>query len=622
MGLWIVAPKRVKHLARRLSPEGQEWCYFGTNLSCRCEVARILHFAKPVSIAEELDRVAHDTKQPFLDWIAEIGDRQRNKANWWASRLASKSPLQTDFFPFLCYHRLFKSWVADSLRGRARIVVVEDAWLRCLLKRESASDPRVKCIDSPFDMVADGLYWFARVPLAIAYFSLLYSVRKLIAAFVSRGLRKVKEEDRTRTQEILLFMWIQKSSFASAETLNDSCTGRLAELLGKNGETVKRLTFLTVPIQLLWRLRSFAPTLVLLLQYVTFSDIYRSAFSLFRINELRALAKFGGDDYLLLFYREMLREWGATWCATYRLSYLAFRRLATSYGPRLKGLIYPFENQPWEKMLCMAFRNHAPWTRLIGYQHASVPTLLLPYFLGRKEAAYLPLPHVIVGNGKAMLNRLKEGGFPSEILVDGGALRFEYIFQKHRSERSPARLRKSAYRVVVAFPITQVHAAPLLWDLLDLFPTPFVDDQDECQVKLVLKFHPHLPLENIARGAMSLPEWFCVSAQPMSELLDSADLFLYSPPTGTWREAYSVGVPVLKYRGEFLDVDSGQLGSADEIPVCSRDTLREKVYTLLRNGSPSDVLGREDLLQEMFSPVREQVWLDLVSSAGDGRGEE
>src|SRR5712692_5952854 len=137
--LWVVGPRQVRRLAGRLSGISLEWCYFGTDLSRRGKVNEILAAGKLISITEELNRVAFDTKQPFLDWIAEIGSRQKNKLSWWASKIASKSPVQTDFFLLVCYHRLFRSWVFGERQSGTRIVVVEDPWLRSLLRRDFAS---------------------------------------------------------------------------------------------------------------------------------------------------------------------------------------------------------------------------------------------------------------------------------------------------------------------------------------------------------------------------------------------------------------------------------------------------------------------------------------------------
>jgi hypothetical protein len=483
------------------------------------------------------------------------------------------------------------------------------------LLRDFAATPGVAVPGSKVDAVADSAYWLARVPLAMAYGILIHAWRRLIAGLVLPGSRRIKVEGDHGASEILLYTWIEKSCFASPEKLNDSYMGRLEEILSKNGETVKRLTCLAMQTKFLWKLRPFVQNLLITPQYITFLDTVRSATSFFRITGLRILPKLEDGDYTLLFYRELLHEWGEPGFATYHLSYLAFRRMARYCKGRVKALIYPFENQPWEKMLCLAFRDAAPGIRLIGYQHASVPSLLLSYFLGKHESQYVPLPDVIVTNGRATLDRLKTGGFPSETLVDGGAFRFEYLFDGKKSGRLRSRTSKGEYRILVAFPTSRPPAACLLQDLLELFPTPFLDPNRERPLTFILKCHPDLPWGMFGNEESKLPEWFTVSAQPLSELMETVDMFLYAPPTGTWQEAYLMGLPVLKYRGEFLDVDSTDVPGVSELPVSSRDTLRRTMHGFLTQASDSVTLARDGFLGQVFSPVNEKVWLQLVSES-------
>src|SRR5713101_7154576 len=160
--LWVVGPRQVRRLAGRFSGIRLEWCYFGTDLSRRDKVNEILAAGKLLSIAEELNRIAFDAKQPFLDWIADIGSHQKDKLNWWASRIASKSPLQTDCFLLVCYHRLFRSWVTGERQSRTRIVIVEDPWLMGLLSRNFAPSPGVAFLGSRVDVVIDSAYRLAR----------------------------------------------------------------------------------------------------------------------------------------------------------------------------------------------------------------------------------------------------------------------------------------------------------------------------------------------------------------------------------------------------------------------------------------------------------------------------
>jgi hypothetical protein len=615
---WVVAPGNANRLARKLSRDNVQWCYFGTDTSKRRTAARAFASCPRVGFAEELNRIAYKLKQPFLDWVAEIGARQDDQLNWWASRLASKSTLQTDFFLLVCYHMLFGSWVTGSNKLSMRVIVVEDPWLRYLLQRDFGGVPQVRVMGhAVVDVIADASYWLARIPLSVLYIIMIYLWRKFSAGVIlpqsrTRGMGVASER-----LDVLLYTWIEQSCFTSPGKLSDAYTGRLEDILAKNGQTVKRMTPLAIKTKFLWQLRPVAQDLVVTPHYLRFWDIFRDAASFFTIKYLKASEPIGGCDYRPLLEREMLREWGHPGFAGYRLTYRAMRQLARECVGGVKCVIYPFENQPWEKMLCLALRDEIPQMRLVGYQHASIPTLVLCFFLGKNESEYAPLPDFIVTNGKANLNLLKNGGFPSEKLLDGGAFRFEYLHGLQKRVVLRDRPITGEYRVLVAFPTSKPHAASLLEDLLELFPQPFRDNNRGHRVVFVLKCHPDLPWEMLAGEAPRLPAWFTVSKQPLSVLIDTVDLFLYSPPTGTWREAYLAGVPVLKYRGEFLDVDSTETLRIEELPICSRDTLRDQIHTLLAKASVSDKETRRGFLDQIFSPVDESVWLKLVANEPD-----
>lgn len=610
----VVSPRYVSTVASRFAGQSLEWCYFGTRFERRQKVAQVLTAACSMDIAEMLNRVARDAKQPFLDWMAEIGSRQADRLNWWSSQIASKSPLQTDFFLLVCYHKLFRSWVSAGQSLRIRVIVVEDPWLRVLLKNDFSTLPTVMFLDSRLNVVADAAYWLGRAPVAVTYVAFLHTWRKVVASLAYLHSRLHEGGGNSKGASVFLYTWIEKSCFKSPDKLQDVYTGRLEEILGKNGKSVTRMTSFSVPSRFLLKLRPFLGNLLLTPRYVTMYDILKAALSFFRITDLRTLPALDGATYRPLFYRELLREWGSPRYATCRLSFLSFRRLAQRHAARLESLIYPFENQPWEKMLCLAFKQEAPGVRIIGYQHASVPALLLSYALGKGESSFTPLPDVIVTNGHVTLNQLQHDGFPAERLVNGGALRFEYLFRTRFKKEQSNKKTTSPYCILVAFPIIRPPAVCLLQDLLALFATPALGT-DGLSVKFVLKCHPDLPWKMLGANRSKLPPWFTVSEEPLHELLARADLFLYAPPTGTWREACQAGLPVLKYCGEFLDLDFSEIDALKRLPVSSRDTLKTRMCSLLTQGHLSATLQHDDLLRDAFSPVNEEAWMQVVGTS-------
>ena len=59
-----------------------------------------------------------------------MGMCQRNKLQWWASRFASKSPYQTDFYLLFCYEVLVNRLITEFVDKKQDICVfIEDNWL-------------------------------------------------------------------------------------------------------------------------------------------------------------------------------------------------------------------------------------------------------------------------------------------------------------------------------------------------------------------------------------------------------------------------------------------------------------------------------------------------------------
>lgn len=567
-------------------------------------------------IGGELNRVARSLKQPFLDWIAEIGRGQRTKLNWWASRLASKSPLQTDFFLLVVYTQLVNAWLERAREAPLRVLVVEDPWLRWVLWRRFAADGRVTFHGGwRGDCVLDAGYWLGRVPLAVAY-SLLSS---LWLATLTRliGPARGREGSASGQARVLIYTWLDDRCLSRAGAFHDPYTGRLDGILRARGEVVRRLAPVAAPRGLLVRtLKQFPDLFLTAPRHVRLWEIVRAAFGWLTINGLCRLSTFQGWDYAPLLYREVLREWGSTGIYQYRLWYFGMRRMAEMFGPGIKCLIYPFENQPWEKLLCLAWRERAPHVTLIGYQHSSIQPLLLPFFLGRGELESVPLPDRIVANGRVGLELLREGGFPASRLVNGGALRYEYFHTlgaTRPGQPSPMNAPREGKKkiVLVTFPIAPQYARRLAVDLLKEFGEPLYLEKDGgAPVRFVLKCHPVLPIEKFRPTTAALPPWITVSREPLDSLLSRADLLLYVPPTTTRWEGFLMGIPVLKYQVDLLDIDSYAVDGVP-LPACSSKTLRASVGELLLD-PPTGSRPDPRVLEDVFGRVDEELWVRIV----------
>lgn len=616
--LIVTTPAQAVRAAQSIADRAFDWCYFGTDLSRRAAMAAVLPGARWIHIGDAVTRVATEMKQPFLDWIADIGRSHNNQVNWWASSLASSNPLASDLFLLVCYTRLVQEWLHPDREGPLRLVVVEDPWLALTIRRHLARHPGATWYGRTLGAcLQDTVSWLVRIP-RVAGAVLLFAIRSFLT--VKRVFRHVANGFDGAPQGLtLIYTWIEPRSFSTPGTLTDRWTGRLKELLSRQGACVKRLTPVNLQPSLLPQLYSVADQCIVTPQYLTVFQIIRAVFGRCRLRHLSRIAQCHGWDYRFLLYREQLREWGQADFGYYRLGYVAMRELARCHGHRVQTIIYPFENQPWEKLLCLAWRAGAPHVKLVGYQHAWVPSLLLPYSLATGQSEYAPLPDLIVANSAFNLARLTEGGYPASKLLNGGAFGYEYLYAASRraagSGTSSAGPGRTARTVVVTFPISRPHAGSLFAALVSEFRQPLLIGGE--LVEFVLKCHPALPVERLSQDPVRLPPWMTLSHAPLGQLLPSAALLLYVAPTSSWWEAKLHGVPVLKYRTDLVDIDAGASVEGMQVQRCVHETLRTSIEALLRQ--PFTRQWSDDhLVEHMFGRVNEPMWTTLVTTPRDG----
>ncbi|MBI4596982.1 MAG: hypothetical protein HY737_01090 [Candidatus Omnitrophica bacterium] len=610
----VIAAHQVK---KRLvqSAKISSWCYLGTDLATRTRISALIPQAVSVSIGEPLNDIALELKSSFVDWIAAIGDAQRLSPRWWGSKMASKVPVQTDLFLLVCYSQLIRAWGCGERVAPAELIVVEDPWLFGLLRRHAAMAPRLEFRGGAgtLRVVLDALYWLAKIPWSAA-FTVRWALQAMMMTRASwRGAKRPKAPCGGE-RGIFLYTWIEPRSFTSDGTLHDPYTGRLMELLTRQGERVRRLTPIKVPQRLLARLRRDAPQTVLTARYLRLSDVLLAGMTCVRIRGVSRHAIFRQLNYTALLHRELLREWGDPSFAYTWLFYRAMRRLAREWKDAVKCVIYPFENQPWEKLLCLAFRQEASSVRLIGYQHALIQPLWLSYFPGKTEFAGAPMPDRVVTNGPVSFQLLRAAGYPAKQLVDGGALRYEHLFSASSAPRGDALRSPDTLSVLVALPISQGQARALLHDLLELFSAPWMDERRASMVRFIVKPHPDTPIAQVM-GRATFPAWFTLSEEPLTSLLAHTDVYLAATSSSARWEAHALGLPVLKYTDEFIDLDRLELPNLPREIRCSRQTMKSALASLHRDrvSRPRVRPPSRQMLEQLFSPVNADVWSAVVA---------
>lgn len=605
----IALPSAVKETALKFDNR-IEWCYVGKDVRIRTKVAEVLGEKKRFYLRDKLQSVAEELRQPFLDFVAYLGKHQKDEVNWWSSRFASRSPFQTDFFLLLCYKSLVEKIVQDFEANKNSICIfIEDPWLFLDLKESYENKAAIEFIGRP-RLLTKKLYFLIRGIVYRVLFACWLFVAWVLMFYLHGGRQPAAvKKDRNN---VAILSYAEKKAFANGRYF-DPYTGELADLLEDNGISTLWLVYLKFPLHLSREIGRLGSSFWPLIFDLQSTDIFFSLIQwwspyipegkkdVLTVNgySARVLLKrewweelgTHGFNYNLMLYKAMLRFLAKGWC---------------------RSLVYLYENQPWEKLLCIAAKKTNN-VKLIGYQHSSMPRFLLSQFLGKGEENIIPLPDKILTMGRYLMERYKEGGIPTDKLSVGGAWRYENLLRKINTPKDKNNKGisedSSKHTILIALPVDTRYARALL----SFITYGLVGEIQKNSVELLVKSHPNTPLSAIGIADSCL-KGLKVVDDSIGELLRKANVVLYSG-TGVGLEALLYGdKKVIRYVPENL-IDMDRI-----------DWLPQDFFITLYDG---DNLGlslydekivkpcKEDLTKlcyRYFSEIDQRVWLEALGA--------
>ena len=605
----VALPSTVRALALKFDAK-MEWCYIGKNVLVTAKIAAAVGKEKRFYLGDRLHNVAEELRQPFLDFVACLGKHQKNKVNWWASRFASRSPFQTDFFLLLCYKTLVENIVKECKEEkRAICIFVEDPWLFLDLKNTNKNRSSIEFFGRPWLVTKK-----ARLLIqGIIYRVLIggYLFLEWLLTIYYHGARR-PEAARQCKRSVAILSYVEKRAFVNGRYL-DPYTCGLADLLEANGIGVLRPVYIKFPLQLskeigrlggvFWPLILDLPARDMFLALVQWWSPHipegrKSAMSVNGYFVQTLLDREWWDElskhsfnYNLMFYRAISHFLRKGWC---------------------QSLVYIYENQPWEKLLCIA-AGEVNNVKIIGYQHSTMPRFLLSQFLGKGEVDIMPLPDKILTTGKHLLERYREGGIPTDKLSIGGVWRYEYLWARKNKSRNKddkdTNFNGLKRTILIALPVDLTLAKALLLFISNGLPKGY----REKGIELLVKPHPDTSL-SVMDVEDSLLKDFNIVNDTVESLLKNVDVVIYTG-SGVGLEALMYGnIKVIRYVPEnMIDMDR-----IDWVPQDLVLTLRDGDILKLSflEGEPPKSCGEElnKLCQRYFSKVKEQAWLEELGA--------
>ncbi len=533
-----------------------------------------------VPLGRRMRLAAEALRQPYLDFLQDVEQLQASSPAWHGSTLAWRDPEASDLFLVLCQLWAVRD-LLNSTPAEAFQVVAGDAWI--------AEACRVSGI-------APG-----RISVAPHAGRLTVLVRGL-GSRLRWGLQmalhwwKFRAFDRapSRAPEVWLYSLLHPRCLQGENGWRDPFMGELSGLLRENGAQVGRLLPLAHigdVATLVTRMDYLRP----LARGISLSGLCKALFSLWMPRWPRS-ARVEGLDVSSLLRRAWWQDLGR---AVGPAASLFEDSMARMFRQReVSCVVFPYENQPWERMLILA--ASAAGVRTVGYQHSTVPRLSLNYFFGKSGVGVAPMPDLVLTAGRHQRESLVAGGLPEERVKVGGAWRYQHL---SGPLKDPPSVERSPRRVLVV----TAHQLDAVQELDGALRRSFPDGGEADSIEFWFRPHP-----TILQSASGTGDWMPTLMGELAHQLLDFDAAICVGTTVAI-EAFLVGLPVLRFLPEVaVDLDPADVIPERNVPAVDAESLRSELFRILEHPTPATSDSRTGWREALFPTVKEDVWVESV----------
>lgn len=499
--------------ANLLNLANLKWIYIGSSKGSEY-VKNILNENNRIFIGRAVDNVIDSIRENFIDYIGKVSQQQSNKVLWYSSRMASKS-IQTSMFYQYIYLKVLEKFLESETEDT--LIVMDDKELYYNISKVFAGKIKIfkkkaALLRRPYRNLS-------------GYFKI---VRYCIFLFLARFFKN----KTVGTFDVFLHSWIDERVFRKPPQYNDSYFGDLENVLKKEGHKVGRLTPIRVSFKNIIQLNRYFDNIVYPLAYMPLRDFLKIIFTKITVTlDSQKLVLIKDLKILNILLENEIYKENSTKIFLEYLSFFYSYKMMSSKIKTQSVFIYPFENQPWERMLNAAFVNF----KRIAYQHSTIPYNWLDYRISQYEDGVF-LPKTILTTGKKWSSFL-EKYYSNSTIEEAGAIRFSYLFNKERKEAIDNQVRN----IVVALDLVSDISIPLQRQLL-----AFLKKENLSEYTIKIKPHPYLPEYAILRSLFGVYKNCKFVKNDMKELLENCSLLITSNSSVVFESVF-LGIKTLYF---------------------------------------------------------------------------
>lgn len=390
-----------------------KWVYIGSFRGSEY-VKDILKESNRIFIGKLIEEVLDAVRDNFVNYIDMISQQQNNKVLWYSSRMASKS-IQTSMFEQYVYLKVLEKFSEGSVEDT--LIISDNREFFYNVGRIFSS--KVKILNKE------------KLGLRSSY-SKLSGYAKIARYCVFWFLSRFFKNNQIGVFDVLLHSWVDTRVFEKVPEYNDSYFRDLENVLTKAGYSVGRLTSLRVSLRNILKLNKYFNNIIYPLAYASLQDFLKCAFSKLTVTvDDQKLTSLDDIEILnTLLENEVCKENRTKIHLEYLLSFDSYKNISLKIKEDA-SLIYPFENQPYEKMINLAFAKF----KRIAYQHSTIPYNWLNYRVSKDQNGACR-PRIILTIGRKWSSFLKKY-YTNSIIEEAGAVRFSYLFKEKPEKKHP-----------------------------------------------------------------------------------------------------------------------------------------------------------------------------------------
>jgi hypothetical protein len=590
------SPDAIQSVLDGIGDAPFRWTYLGQSILEHLRVSEQVNGrGEYLDTSDRFHHWTQELREPYLKYLFDIG-QDLASLHWWFTPMSWRDSFVSNGFLQACHLKTGLELV-ESWNGTEALVLVADEPV-CRSIQSSMGDQPYISISVTGSRRRNAVAPVLDILNMLGHRS-VFVLREMYQIFQSR--RKLPKPVNPAGGESLLISWGTSTSILQGGEFHRFFFGDLADRLAFLKEKVVIVPMILKDVRYNDALRLLEKSpLPICLPHSVFGiiDPIKAAISSFRKPaDSKLFPRFAEMDIAPLFEGELNQYWVSNQPASLLMKTLLVRRWA-EWSPSITRIIYMYENKPWERAICWQADRSLPNATLVGYSPTPVSKLLLNFFLAPGEAKIAPLPDRFVTVGKQPARLLASGGYDSETVMVGGALRMQDL----DALRSPDQdIPEITSPVVLLAPTLGVEeSAELAYMALNLF-----EESDGVQV--ILKCHPMMPFDNISDHIGGpLPSHVQISNKPIKELILQSSVMIYSTST-VCIEALAVETPVVNLRPQFgISLDPLEEFTALRPVAVGLNDLREKVKWILEHREEHVAQNKDawaEMVKDMFSPV-------------------